>query len=311
MIFTTAVTRMNRLQGTAAFVDGSLDRDGVCLVRGGLDAAEMRLAAACFDWSIANPSSNFNEFQPTAEHPGRFCADINNPHALAPGGPYEALFTRSSLGARLSQFWGGSDVWFLYEQVLMKEGGDARRTPWHQDSSYLPIAGDMMAIVWITLEPLSREYALEVVRGSHRGPLYDGSTFAPGDDTDPLYGDDSMPRLPDIERERERWPIAGWDIEPGDLLLFHPAALHGGAPTRAGMRRCTVSLRFFGEDAIYKPLPADGVERIGIEGETLWKKLRRTLRSGDRLLDPAMPKVWPSYDRCSRANHQTTSEDSR
>ncbi len=275
----------------------SLRDDGVCRVPGGLDAAEMRLVEACFEWSISHPSDNFNEFPGTPAAPGRFCADINNPRALDPGGPYEALFRHSSLPRRLSACWGGSDVWFLYEQVLMKEGGDARRTPWHQDSSYLPIAGDMMAIVWITLEPLAREHALEVVRGSHRGPLYDGSTFAPGDDTDPLYGDGSLPRLPDIERERDRWPIVGWAAEPGDLLIFHPAALHGGAPTRSGQRRRTVSLRFFGADARYQPLPTDGVEAIGIEGDTLWKKLRHTLTPGAPLRDPAMPQVWPPYSR--------------
>ncbi|HET8611487.1 MAG TPA: hypothetical protein VFL92_01840, partial [Sphingomonas sp.] len=52
---------------------------------------------------------------------------------------------------------------------------------------------------------------------------------------------------------------------------------------RAGARRRTVSLRFFGEDAIYRPLPSDGVESIGIEGETIWKRLRHELAAGDPL----------------------------
>ena len=58
-----------------------------------------------------------------------------------------------------------------------------------------------------------------------------------------------------------------------------------------------MSLRFFGADAIYQPLPSDGVEAIGIEGDTLWKKLRHTLAPGAPLRDPAMPQVWPSYTR--------------
>jgi len=207
--------------------------------------------------------------------------------------PVSHLTGGSSLAGRLSRLWGGSDVWFLYEQVLLKEGEEARRTPWHQDSSYLPIAGEMLAIVWITLEPCARELSLEFVRGSHRGPLYDGSTFSATDDTDPLYADGTMPRLPDIEAAREKWPIVGWDIEPGDVVIFHPTTLHGGAPTRRGTTRRTVSLRFFGEDATYRPLPSDGVEGIGIEGETVWKSLQKTLKSGDKLRHPMLPRIWP------------------
>lgn len=277
----------------ASAIGPSLAEDGVVFVKNALSAEEMAIVRASFEWSEEHPSDNANVFEPTPDNPGRFYADINNPELLGPDSPYRALLTETSLPERLSRLWGGSDVWFLYEQVLLKEGGPARRTPWHQDSSYLPIAGEMLAIIWITLEPTPRDCSLEFVAGSHRGPLYDGSTFEPGDDTAPLYGDGAMPRLPDIEADREQWPIHGWAIVPGDIVIFHPATLHGGAPTLPGMRRRTVSLRFFGEDATYRPLPSDGVERIGIEGETIWPHLARTLKAGDLLRDPIMPRVWP------------------
>ncbi len=63
----------------------------------------------------------------------------------------------------------------------------------------------------------------------------------------------SMPRLPDIEADRGAWDIVSWAVEPGDLIVFHPRLLHGGAPTRPGKRRRTLTLRFFGEDAVYEP----------------------------------------------------------
>jgi hypothetical protein len=271
----------------------ALRRDGACLIRRALDPVELRIVGECFDWSVANPSDNANQFEPTPTHPGRFYADINNPNLFAPGNPYREFLTRSRLAERLSSLWGGSDVWFLYEQVLLKEGEEARRTPWHQDSSYLPIAGEMLAIVWVALEPCPRELSLEFVGGSHRGPLYDGSKFDPGDDTAPLHADGLMPRLPDIEAARDDFPILGWGVSPGDILVFHPATLHGGAPTLRGTRRRTVSLRFFGEDATYRPLPTDGVESIGIEGETIWKRLQSRLVDGSPLRDPGLRKLWP------------------
>ncbi|MFA7440538.1 MAG: phytanoyl-CoA dioxygenase family protein [Sphingomonadaceae bacterium] len=261
----------------------ALAEDGAIHIPGLIPPGMLPTLAAIFDWSIANPSNNAHNFEPTPASPGRFYADINNPMIPRGGSPYDALLVESHLGDVLKELWGSRAIWFLYEQVLLKEGGATRRTPWHQDSSYLPIKGDMIAVIWITLEETPAENALEFVQASHRGPLYDGSAFDPADDTVPVYGDGSMPRLPDIEADRGKWPILSWDVQPGDALVFHPATLHGGAPTRAGYRRRTLSLRFFGEDATYQPRSANGVRGIGIEGETIWDKLGKCLKPGDPL----------------------------
>ncbi len=270
-----------------------LAADGAICLRGLIEPERLPILSNIFDWSLAHPSDNAYSFEPTAANPGRFYADINNPAIPQGGSPYDALLIGSRLGDALKALWGSENIWFLYEQVLLKEGGAARRTPWHQDSSYLPIKGDMLAVVWITLEDTPAEFALEFVKASHRGALYDGSAFDPSDDTAPIYGDGTMPRLPDIEAARDQWPILSWDITPGDALVFHPATLHGGAPTRAGHRRRTLSLRFFGDDAVYQPLPTNGVRGIGIEGQTVWDKLATCLKPGDPLRHPDFMQVRP------------------
>lgn len=269
----------------------ALRSDGAIHLPNVMEPHEIELLNSCFDWSLAHPSDSANDFPPTAACPGRFYADINNPLIVQGGTPYDALLLGSRLGDILRALWGSRNIWFLYEQVLLKEGAAARRTPWHQDSSYLPISGEMLAVVWLPLEPLAAEHALEFIQGSHVGALYNGSAFDPADDTAPIFGDASMPRLPDIEADRDRWPIVRWDVMPGDALVFHPATLHGGAPTRDGMRRRTLSLRFFGDDARYQPLPANGVRGIGIEGETIWDKLAACLRPGDPLRHPDFLQV--------------------
>jgi hypothetical protein len=54
-----------------------------------------------------------------------------------------------------------------------------------------------------------KQNALEIIRGSHRGPRYDGTTFRdPNDPTQPLHGGGAMPRLPDIEAQRKLGPHA-------------------------------------------------------------------------------------------------------
>ena len=75
-----------------------------------------------------------------------------------------------------------------------------------------------------------------------------------------VHGD--LAPLPDIERTRNQWPIVSWAVEPGDLIVFHPAMLHGGAPTSRGERRRTISLRFFGDLAFCAERPEQGLADV-------------------------------------------------
>ena len=260
--------------------------DGVVCIRGALDPAALDVARAAFDWSLANPSSRASQFEGGT---GRFYQDLANPHAAD---TYRVVLDRTPAAELAAGLLGTEDLWFMYEQVFLKEGGESRRTPWHQDTSYLPIDGDQAAVMWISFDPVTQADSLEFIRGSHRGTLYDGSIFDAEDDTKPLYGDGSMPRLPDIEADRSKWDILSWAVEPGDVVVFHPSVLHGGAPTHVGKRRRTLSLRFFGPDAIYAYRP--GVANIAPGDEaTVFDRLVGVLNPGDALRHPDFPKVLP------------------
>jgi ectoine hydroxylase-related dioxygenase (phytanoyl-CoA dioxygenase family) len=267
----------------------ALRDDGVVCVRGALDPASLALAQAAFDWSLAHPSPAANRY---AGGEGTFYQDLANPKAPP---AYRTLIHDSCAADIAAALWGSSDVWFMYEQVFLKEGGESRRTPWHQDSSYLPVDGSRIAVMWISFDPVSKADSLEFVRGSHRGPMYDGSRFDPNDDTAPIYGDGSLPRLPNIEAERDRWDIVSWAVEPGDVLVFHPGVLHGGAPTHHGTRRRTLSLRFFGDDAVYALRPGmSAAKRPEDDPEgNVFRRAAAALTPGDPLRHPGFPKVRP------------------
>jgi ectoine hydroxylase-related dioxygenase (phytanoyl-CoA dioxygenase family) len=151
----------------------------------------------------------------------------------------------------VAALWEEPRLWYLGEQLFLKEGGHSRRTPWHQDTSYLRMRGSQMVACWITLDALPKQHCLEFVRGSHQGTLYNGSSFAAEDDTAPLYKDSPLPRLPDIEKRRADFDIVSWDLAPGDVLVFHLGILHGGGGTEPGLKRRTASLRFMGPDVVY------------------------------------------------------------
>lgn len=219
----------------------TLTEDGVVRLDGALTADALRALEDSFAHSLANPTAGAVNFYPDDD--ARFFQDT--------GQNYLPLVRRLGIDTMMTALWGEPRLWYMGEQLFLKEGGHSRRTPWHQDTSYLRMRGDQMVACWITLDSLPRRHSLEFVRGSHKGTLFNGSAFSPKDDTAPLYPDSPLPRLPDIEARRNEFDIVSWDLDPGDVLVFHLGVLHGGGGTEPGLRRRTASLRFMGPDVVY------------------------------------------------------------
>ncbi len=231
--------------------------DGVVFLPGVLDARALALAEACFEWTLAHPGPGAGPV--LLGTPGTFYQDQANPDSF----PAYRAFLRETVVADLAaQLFGCENIWLMYEQIWLKDGADTRRTPWHQDLPYLPASGSQLVVFWINLDPVEKPYSLEFVRGSQRGPLYNPSAFNPDDEAANLFDAGQWPALPAIESARADFPIVSWATQPGDVVAFHPAVLHGGAPTRAGVRRRTLSLRFFGDDAWVATRPHDGMANI-------------------------------------------------
>lgn len=219
----------------------TLDRDGVVNLKGALTPAALAKLEAAIEWSLANPSPSARNFYPG--EPALFFEDRGQNH--------RDVARAVGLDSMVSALWDEDQLWYMGEQLFLKEGGHSRRTPWHQDTSYLRMRGSQLIACWISLDALPKEHCLEFVRGSHKGTLYNGSAFADDDDTSPLYRHSPLPRLPDIQANRDAFDIASWDITPGDVVVFHLGILHGGAGTAPGIRRRTVSMRFMGPNVVY------------------------------------------------------------
>ena len=169
---------------------------------------------------------------------------------------YRNLVSNSPFGRIAAELWGSEYVGYYAEEVFWKPGR-SMATFWHQDTVYSPWGGEHWGNFWIPLVEMNAEYAIRVVRGSHKGIMYDGTTFNPKDPTDPLWGDaGDFPRLPDISADIEKdptsWDVAGFDVEPGDVVVLHPHCLHtgGGADENLPERKNLV-LRFFGDKSFF------------------------------------------------------------
>jgi len=146
-------------------------------------------------------------------------------------------------------------VRFYMDQMFYKPAGRIAPSAWHQDTCYYNIEGQQLVRAWVCVDPAPREVSLEVVRGSHAWNV----TYRPPVGLDPkddpeaaaqidaahaageiLIGreaherwtyfdsflDPNLPKLPQIEAQRESFEIIGWDIKPGDVLLFNGNILH-------------------------------------------------------------------------------------
>ena len=223
-------------------------RDGVVLLRNALSPAELRTALSAWQWSVKHPGPSASGLVPGTDEAFQ---DLCNPQAPA---VYERVIRETPLASIAHQLWGGSAVWYLYEQVFHKRSLNVPRTPWHQDTSYWSIRGAELVAFWISFESIPAESALEFVRGSHRGTLYNTSKFDPADPTLPIFEVAAnhpgyLPPLPDIESNRAEYDIVAFASEPGDVIAFHTSTLHGGGATDAATpERRTLTIRFFGED---------------------------------------------------------------
>jgi putative transposase len=110
--------------------------DGAVLVKAALDACQLADTLKAYEWSLAHPGPGASRIKQASS--ATFYQDLWNPDCLA---GYRDMLKSSPLPALVADVWGTPDVWFMYEQVFLKEGGESRRTPWHQDSSYLAVAG--------------------------------------------------------------------------------------------------------------------------------------------------------------------------
>ena len=237
-------------------------RDGGFKAPGLLTPDQMAQARACFDWGLANPGPlAVTLYGGTAQ---AHYVDNMNPGAWEAG--LGAFVREVPFADYVAELWGSEHVWYFAEELFAKgggRGGEIGCSPWHQDSSYVPLHGRHWVNLWISFEPLPARNSIALVRGSHRGPRYNGPSYRdPEDPTHPLYRDADLPRLPNVEadlaRDAAAWDVISWDTEPGDVIVFHPCALHGGAPVDAATpERNTLVLRFFGDDATYRSLPRE------------------------------------------------------
>ena len=262
---------------SAFAIEGDYERDGAVCVRQAFTAEHVALASAAIDANLANLSERAK--RASVESDGAFIEDFCNWDRI----PEMERFIRESPGAAIAaELTGSATVRLYHDHMLTKERNTAQRTPWHQDQPYYNVEGRQNASMWFPVDPVPKSSTLEFIAGSHRGPWYVPRTFL--DAQAKWFPDGSLEELPDFAADPDRYPVIGWELEPGDAVFFHMAAVHGSGGVGSANRRRVLSVRYLGDDMVFAPREWTTSPEFGeLAG----------LEPGGPMEHPLFPVLWP------------------
>jgi hypothetical protein len=217
------------------------DRLGFVVLRGLLDHAWLDL----LDGAMGEILSDAYTVDP------RLPDKLHNTDMLRKSAAFRRVMLESPIAAAAAGIMRSPSVRY-YEDILVYVGeGVADHGGWHQDAPTWPLKGQQFANVWFSLDETTRGTgSLRIVSGSHLGPWYEPGHI--GEERREAFEHDrhlwTGGTLPDIDADPERFPVATIETKPGDVVLFHPTALHQGRGTPVSGPRRTFTARLFGDD---------------------------------------------------------------
>lgn len=224
-------------------------RDGIVCLRGLFDRDWVDLLRQLVEADIARPSTMVKNVD-QAGSTGKFFGDTFVRQHL-PG--FDRFVFGSPAAEIAATMMGTGKVNLIFDQILAKEPGASTPTLWHQDTPYWPVAGRMIATLWLALDPVTLDTgAVEYVKGSHRdGIRYQAVSFDPNE----IYTE-NLPPVPDIAAARAQYDIVSFDMAPGDCTMHDGLTVHGAPGNRSpATRRRAYLTRWAGDDVTYNPRP--------------------------------------------------------
>ncbi len=227
------------------------DRDGATVLRGLVDAGWQTRLSEAIERDIDNPGPFFHGYD--APDGGQFHGNLRT---WQNDDDFRAFCLDSNLPDIARQFLRANRLNLLYDQLFVKEPKTSNRTRWHNDQPYWPIRGRQVLSIWVAMDETTAESgALEFIRGSHLWERwFQPETFGITENINAYERNPEYEDIPDIEAERESYDIVSWDLEPGDVYVFHAMTVHGSPGNlRKDRRRRGYTVRYIGDDVTYDP----------------------------------------------------------
>lgn len=239
----------------------AFNRDGAVPLRGVVSRAQLDRIADAIEDDIRDPGPFFHGYE---SDDGRFHGNLR---LWETNSEFRDICLNSDLPQIAQSFFSSKKTNLLYDQLFVKEASMSQRTRWHNDQPYWPIRGWQVLSIWIALDETTAENGrVEFIRGSHLwGRWFQPEVFGKTDAIDQYERNPDFEDIPDIEADRSSYDIVSWDLEPGDVYVFHAMTVHGaGGNSTSSRRRRGYTVRYTGDDVVYdvrkglsKPLLCD------------------------------------------------------
>jgi len=224
-------------------------RDGVLVVEDAVNSDQLSGLREVFEAWVEESRTHTADYGETLDGRPRF--DLQPGHsAEIPGlrrvqSPEEVsgVYADIMRNARTVDFCAeliGPAIRFHHGKVNSKLPGTATEVKFHQDFPFQPMTNDDMITCLLFVDDVTLENGpLEVVPGTHRGPLF--SHWHNGMFTGAVAGD---------VLDRHRPDIVKCTGKAGSVCLMHARLLHGSAPNLSNRPRTLYITTYYAEDGI-------------------------------------------------------------
>lgn len=181
----------------------------------------------------------------SADHPS--LRRVSSPNDISAAYRHAALQSRMAQIA--GQLIGGSGARYHHSKINSKLPHTATKVEWHQDFLFTPHSNDDIVTALLMVSEVTPENGpLNVVPGSHRGPLY--SHWQDGRFTGAVE--------PAVVKEQCQQPSASFGPS-GSVCFMHTRLLHASSPNETEWPRTLFIAVYAAEDALpfgENPLPS-------------------------------------------------------
>ena len=224
-------------------------RDGFIVVEDAVTSEQLQDLRTVFQGWVEESRAHADDFGETLDGRARFDLEpghsaekpalrrVQSPEEVS--GVYADVMRKARTVDMVTELIGPA-IRFHHGKVNSKLPGAATKVKFHQDFPFQPMTNDDLITALLFVDEVTLENGpLEVVPGSHKGPLY--TLWHNGVFTGAV--DDSVV-------EEHRAEIVKCTGPAGAVCLMHSSLLHGSAPNLSAQPRTLYIATYYAEDAI-------------------------------------------------------------
>ena len=224
-------------------------RDGVLVVEDAVTPEQLAALREVFGTWVEESRAHTDDYGETLDGRARFDLEpghsatrpalrrVQSPEEISED--YAAVMREARTVDLVAELIGPA-IRFHHGKVNSKLPGAATKVKFHQDFTFQPMTNDDMITALLFVDDVTEKNGpLEVVPGSHRGPLY--SLWHGGVFTGAV--DDAV-----VAEHADR--IVKCTGRAGSVCLMHASLLHGSAPNLSAGPRTLYITTYYAEDAI-------------------------------------------------------------